>query len=241
MISIDGSYGEGGGQILRTAVTLSVLTKTPISINNIRANRSNPGIKPQHFTALSIMKKLSNATTEGLEIGSSSLSFSPGAFIEGRYHFDVGTAGSLPLICQTIFPLALNISKPLEISLKGGTDVKWSPSWDYLNFIFLHVLQQCGIHIEAKLIKRGYYPKGGGEVFLKINPCKELQGIIFDKKTVYETVNGRVHFGNLPEHVGKRIRHQVIKLLMKEKLSADISIDSQSTLSSGVGITLWSI
>ena len=240
MISIDGSYGEGGGQILRTAVSLSILTNIPVSITNIRENRSNPGIKPQHYTALSLLKQLSNATTEGLEIGSSHLSFKPGTFVSGRYQFDVGTAGSLPLICQTVLPLALHIAEPLEVSLRGGTDVKWSPSWDYFTQVFLPLVQQCGLQVDTTLVRRGYYPKGGGDILLRIDPCHKLQGILYDKPAEYHIVNGKVHLGMLPDHVGKRMAHQAIKGLLKEDLQADISIDSQDTLSPGTGLTLWS-
>jgi len=239
MISIDGSYGEGGGQILRTVVALSILSKLPVHISNIRANRPNTGIKPQHYTAISLLKELSNATTEGLEIGSSSLSFTPGTMKSGRFHFDVGTAGSIPLISQTVIPLALHIKEPLEIFLRGGTDVKWAPSWDYLTYVFLPLLNQCGIRVDCLLLKRGYYPKGGGEASFKIYPCKDLRGFIFDAPAIFGKVEGIIHLGTLPDHIGKRMKHQIIKDLLKENIQTEISIDIQQTLSSGTGITLW--
>lgn len=240
MLSIDGSYGEGGGQILRTAVSLSLITHTPIKITHIRENRPNPGIKSQHYTALSIMKLLCQATTEGLEIGSPTLSFTPDSIASGYFHFDVGTAGSMILVFQTCIPCALHIQTPIILTLKGGTDVKWSPSWDYFNFVFLPLLKRCGLQVEASLLKRGYYPKGGGEAVLTIHPCQTLNGIIFDEPVQYKTVEGRVHLGNLAQPIGIRMKHEVMKLLLKDSIQTDITIDSQLTLSSGAGITLWS-
>ena len=241
MLTIDGSHGEGGGQILRTAISLSVVTHTPVTITNIRANRPKPGLKPQHYTALLLMKQLSQAKTEGLEIGSSTLSFSPGMIKSGRYQFDVGTAGSITLVFQTCLPSALQISSPLEIQLTGGTDVRWSPSWDYLIFVFLPFLRQCGLHVDATLVRRGYYPKGGGRAVLRIHPCEKIQGILFDQPPVYKTIGGRVHVGALPDHVGVRMKHHVVKSLLKQGFHADISLDAQTTLSPGAGVSLWAV
>ncbi|MDG6229211.1 MAG: RNA 3'-terminal phosphate cyclase [Candidatus Thermoplasmatota archaeon] len=240
MITIDGSYGEGGGQILRTAVCLSVITQTPVKIINIRANRPNPGIKPQHYTALLLLKQLSQARTEGLEIGSTTLSFYPQDIKSGRYTVDVGTAGSITLICQSILPCVLRISDPLEVIVRGGTDVHWSPSWDYLCSVFLSALQRCGVEVDATLNQRGYYPKGGGEVFLRFSPCKGFQNICFDTPASYDHVKGIVHIGNLPSHVSTRMKHQAVRSLLTNNLQSDISVDMRSTLSSGAGITLWS-
>ena len=123
---IDGSYGEGGGQILRSAVALSVLTKEPIEITNIRANRPNPGIKPQHYTAIKIIRQLCNAETDGLNIGSSRLIFSPGEIKSGEYRFDIGTAGSIVLVFQACLLSLVETKDVITIRLTGGTDVKCS-------------------------------------------------------------------------------------------------------------------
>ena len=171
MLEIDGSYGEGGGQILRNAVAFSTLTKKPIKIINIRANRPNPGIKPQHYISIKAISELCNAKIKGLGIGSSDLFYEPGDFIGGKYKFEIGTAGSIPLVYQAIILASVNTKEPVTINLTGGTDVKWSPSWDYLKYIFLSHLKKIGLKVDAKLIKRGYYPKGGGEAEITINPC----------------------------------------------------------------------
>jgi len=142
LLHIDGSYGEGGGQILRTAVALSVLTKTPLEINNIRANRPKPGIKSQHYTAIKIMEELCNAETDGLTIGSSNLTFSPGKITSGDYHFDIGTAGSIMLVLQACILCSLRTNSPITLKVTGGTDVKWSPSWDYFKHVFLTLIKK---------------------------------------------------------------------------------------------------
>ncbi|RLI64006.1 MAG: RNA 3'-phosphate cyclase, partial [Candidatus Asgardarchaeum californiense] len=128
MIEIDGSYGEGGGQILRNTVALSTITKKPVKIVNIRANRPNPGIKAQHYVAIKSIQELCDARVEGLEIGSSELTFYPGEIKGGKYRFDIGTAGSITLVFQAFILASVKTKNPIKITLTGGTDVKWSPT-----------------------------------------------------------------------------------------------------------------
>ena len=142
MLHIDGSQGEGGGQILRNAVALSVLTNKPVEIENIRANRPNPGIKAQHYIAIKSIQELCNAETKGLEVGSDKLIFSPGEIKGGRHKFDIGTAGSIVLVFQASILASLNISEPVTINVTGGTDVRWSPSWDYFEHVFLPLIKK---------------------------------------------------------------------------------------------------
>lgn len=239
MIHIDGSYGEGGGQILRNAVALSVLKKTPVEILNIRANRPNPGIKPQHYTAIKIIKKLSIAETDGLNIGSSSLIFSPGEIKGGEYIFDIGTAGSIVLVFQAFILSLLKTKDVITLRLTGGTDVKWSPSWDYFNNVFLQLLQKMGVSVDVKLIQRGYYPKGGGEAILTVKPIDSIQPLLLDNQQDFNLVNGIVHLANLPDHVGKRMKHAAINTLIRKNLKASIEVKKTTSLSAGTGITLW--
>ena len=240
MLYIDGLYGEGGGQILRNAVAFSILTKNPIEIKNIRAKRSNPGIQPQHYAAISIMKKLCNAETENLEIGSSHLKFIPKKLQEGKYAFDIGTAGSIPLVFQACILSALQSKKTISIKLVGGTDVRWSPSWDYFTHVFLPLIGKMGIIVNTKLIKRGYYPKGGGEAIITINPYKKIIPLQINEKQEVTDIKGIINIANLPEHIGKRMKHEVIKILSKKNLDVSITIERTTALSAGVGITLWS-
>ena len=240
MLHIDGSYGEGGGQILRYAVSLSVYTQKPVEITNIRKKRPNPGLRPQHLTAISCMKALCNAKTEGLSIGSLKLTFSPGMIQPGEYFFDVGTAGSIILVFQACILSALQTKKPITIRLIGGTDVKWSPSWDYFSFIFLPLIQKMGVKIDATLIKRGYYPKGNGEATITIHPIKKISALKLVKKQLFKQVDGIIHIANLPSHISKRMKHSALKEIIKNNMQSSIQIKETATSSPGVGITLWS-
>lgn len=238
-MEIDGSYGEGGGQILRTAVALSAITKKPIQIKNIRANRPNPGIKPQQYVAIKSIRDICNAKTNGLEIDSSNLEFLPKEVKGGEYKFDIGTAGSTILVFQACILASLKTNEPLTITLTGGTDVKWSPSWDYFKHVFLPLIRKTGVSVNARLIKRGYYPKGGGKVSLTIHPNKKIQPLQLDKKQEFSKVNGIINISNLPDHISNRIKHAAIKALFKKNLKSSIEIEQTSSLSSGTGITLW--
>lgn len=239
MIEIDGSYGEGGGQVLRTAISLSTLTKKPIKITNIRANRPNPGIKPQHYISIQSIKELCNAEITGLEISSPTLTFKPGNFKGGDYNFKIGTAGSIPLAFQAIILASMKTEEPVKIRISGGTDVKWAPSWDYFQYVFLHLLQKIGVTVEAKLLKRGYYPKGGGEAEITVNPCKNIRPLKLDKIQVFKDINGIINISNLPDHISTRIKNSAIKTLLKSNHMCSIAVEETKSLSTGTGITLW--
>jgi len=239
VLQVDGSYGEGGGQILRTAVAFSALTKKPVKITNIRANRPNPGIRPQHFVAIQSIKELCSAEVKGLEIGSSHLTFAPGEIKGGRYKFDIGTAGSITLVFQAYLLSILDTPESVTLRVTGGSDTKWSPSWDYFQYVFLPLVQKAGLPVKARLIRRGYYPKGGGEAELTIEPSRDVKPLQLDKKQEFSEVNGIIHLGNLPDHIGTRMKHVAIKTLIKKNLKASIEIEKTTSLSSGTGITLW--
>ena len=134
-LKINGSHGEGGGQIIRSAITLSCITKKPIHIENIRKNRKVSGLKPQHLTAISILQKIANAKVVGAEIGSTELKFIPGDIKDLDLKADIGTAGSIPLILQVLIPVVAVSQKKLDLEIKGGTDVLWSPSIDYTQYV----------------------------------------------------------------------------------------------------------
>ena len=240
MIDVDGSYGEGGGQILRNAIALGVLLNEDINITNIRANRPNPGIKPQHYTAIKIIEKICNAETDGLKIGSSNLYFSPSDINEGFFKFDIGTAGSIVLVFQACLLSFLNSKKNIKIKLKGGTDVKWSPSWDYFERVFLTLIKKMGLYFETKLIHRGYYPKGGGEAILSIKPCKKLKPLNIREIQYFNEIFGIINISNLPEHIATRMKDYSINKAKENGLKSFIEISSSNSLSPGVGITIWS-
>jgi RNA 3'-terminal phosphate cyclase (ATP) len=239
MLSIDGSYGEGGGQIVRTAVALSVLTNQPVEIRNIRAGRSNPGLRPQHYTAICCIRDICDAEVEGLSVHSTSLRFTPRDVKPGIYTFDVGTAGSMILIFQACLLSVFHASAPLTIKLRGGTDVRWAPSWDYFAHVFLPLINKMGIKTDVTLIKRGYYPTGGGEAQLTIHPVSRLLLFSAEEPEEFTEINGIVHIANLPEHISTRMKHAAIKTALKQNLRSTIQIDAAPSSSSGTGITLW--
>ena len=241
MLDIDGSYGEGGGQVLRYAVALSVYTKKPVEITNIRARRHKPGIRPQHLTAISCIASMCNAKTEGLSIGSSRLSFFPGNIKAGEYKFDVGTAGSITLIFQACIISALQTKKPIKINITGGTDVKWSPSWDYFKKIFLPLISSMGVKVEANLIKRGYYPKGGGKAEIKIHPINKIKSLTLDNNPAFKKIEGIINISNLPNNISIRMKHTIFKKSINNNFQTSIDIEESKSDSPGVGITLWSI
>ncbi len=240
MLTIDGSYGEGGGQIIRTAVALSVLTKQPIEITNIRSGRPIPGLRPQHYTALSCIKTICDAEIEGLSVHSTNLRFTPHDIKPGTYTFDIGTAGSMTLVFQACLLSVFHASAPLTIILRGGTDVRWAPSWDYFSHVFLPLISKIGIQTETKLLRRGYYPTGGGEATLTIRPVEKLISFIAENPQSFSEISGIIHRANLPDHISTRMKHAAIKTAMRQNLRSTIQIEAMPSSSAGTGITLWS-
>ena len=170
MVKIDGSYGEGGGQILRTALFLSLVTSTPFKIFNIRSSRKNPGLKRQHLTIIRALKILTTSTASGDRLGSTELEFKPGKILGGNIELDVETAGSIPLVLQTLIPVLIFAQKSSRLIIYGGTDVPGGMTMDYLRFVFLPYLTRFTNKISIKVKRRGYYPKGNGKVEIEIIP-----------------------------------------------------------------------
>jgi RNA 3'-terminal phosphate cyclase (ATP) len=237
MIEIDGSYGEGGGQILRTALSLAAVTQEDVTINNIRANRPNPGIKAQHLASIEAIAKLCDAKVEGLHKGSKQISFSPLEIRGVDLHIDIGTAGSIALLIQCIMPAAIYSKSKINLNIKGGTDVAWAPSVDYLKNITLKAVSEMGYKSKIEIVDRGYYPIGGGIVEMEIKPSR-LKGYDFEK--IKEKVSGISHCSNLPEHVAIRQSTAAIKLIESAGFDCDIKTDRTNYNSKGSGITLWS-
>ncbi|MEW6722701.1 MAG: RNA 3'-terminal phosphate cyclase, partial [Candidatus Micrarchaeota archaeon] len=171
-IEIDGSYGEGGGQIIRTALTLSAITQKAVRIMNIRANRPNPGLQPQHLTACRAVRSICRGTLGAAEVGSRGISFEPGPIVGGKYDFDIGTAGSVTLVAQTVLPILLFAEKGSEVRITGGTHVMKSPSYDYFERVFVPALKNFGVEAGCRMLKPGYYPRGGGVMEFSVEPQK---------------------------------------------------------------------
>ncbi len=228
MLKIDGSYGEGGGQILRTALSLSCVTRTPIEIYNIRKRRRNPGLQPQHLAGVKACAKISSAEVEGGVLGSTELKFIPGELKSGNYEFNVaeerGSAGSVSLVLQSVLLPLLFAKNKSEITIKGGTQVPFSPPFDYVARVLLPFLRKLGIEAEAEIIKYGFYPKGGGEIRLNVKPVRELNPVNLESRGKLIRINGTCAVSNLPVEVAKREKAEIESIFGKENLNCEIEI-----------------
>jgi RNA 3'-terminal phosphate cyclase (ATP) len=212
-IVVDGSLGEGGGQVFRTSLTLSLLTKIPFRIINIRANRRSPGLKNQHLTSLLAACQISNAAVEGGSLGSQEVFFSPGEITPGRYSFEIPTAGSTALVLQTIFlPLAL-ASDPSRVMIRGGTHVPWSPVFHYLDWQWLNWMRKMGCDGSVLLNKCGYFPKGGGEITCEIRPAELIEPQNMIKRGKLIQISGISGVSNLDLDIAKRKRKRLVSRL----------------------------
>ncbi|WP_440953069.1 RNA 3'-terminal phosphate cyclase [Methanococcoides sp. FTZ1] len=242
MIHIDGSYGEGGGQILRTSVALSAVTGEAVTINNIRSNRPKPGLSAQHVKAIETAALICDATVEGIGIGSTAITFSPQEMKGGCYNIDIGTAGSIALLLQCIMPAAAYSDSDIELRITGGTDVSWSPSIDYLNNVTLRALSKMGYRCNIDTRKRGYYPRGGGVVHATIYPS-EMRSCDFSEEDMNSEEGGKVtgisHSSNLPEHVAQRQADSARDLIQKAGYECEIDTECSEYPSTGSGITLY--
>ncbi|WP_406656058.1 RNA 3'-terminal phosphate cyclase [Methanolobus sp. ZRKC2] len=237
MIKIDGSYGEGGGQILRTAVSLSAVIGEKVSIRNIRKNRPNPGLKAQHLKSIETAALICGAEVEGLQPGSTEITFSPVEIRGLDAIIDIGTAGSISLLAQCIMPAASASREKFNLRIKGGTDVAWSPSTDYLKNVTLKALSHMGYNASLETIDRGYYPKGGGLARLTIEPAK-LTGYDFFRKEC--DISGISHASNLPENVARKQAESAEMVLKEKGFDCNIVQENKKYLSTGSGINLWS-
>jgi RNA 3'-terminal phosphate cyclase (ATP) len=231
MIEIDGSHGEGGGQIIRTSLTLAAITKKEVKIVNIRAKRSNPGLQPQHLMACKAVRNVCRGTLEGAEIGSKELVFHPGEIIGGKYEFDIGTAGSVTLVAQTLIPILLNAKKESTVRIRGGTHVLKSPGYDYFENVFVPAIKEMGAQVKTKITRSGYYPKGGGEIELEIKPSKILGVASWPSD---ERVKVIIRLGNLPIRIAMREK----KIFMEKDIEG-IRIMEENTYSPGNAVTAW--
>jgi len=224
-IEIDGSYGEGGGQILRTALALSAILRKPFTIQNIRSKRKNPGLQAQHLEAVKALARITEAQTEGVQFGSQKITFIPQKILPGDYQFEVRTAGSTTLLFQAIF-LPLCMAKGTSrLTLVGGTHVPWSPPFHYLTDVLIPTLGRMGISVNATIERWGFYPKGGGKVQLKINPVGELKPISLIHRGSLKKIIGLSAIARLPKHVAERQKEQAFKRIQRKlKIDAEIHI-----------------
>ena len=238
-LKINGGHGEGGGQIIRTAITLSCITKKPIHIENIRKNRKVSGLRPQHVTAIKILQKISNAKVIGGEIGSTELKFIPNDIKSLELVEDVGTAGSISLILQVLIPVIAVSKKKFKLKIKGGTDVLWSPSFDYTQYVLREAFSKMGINFSLELSKRGYYPKGGGEVILQVSSSNVNSISLTKRKT--KSIKLLCTFSKLlREDVENKVK-KIKEKLIENNFSVDVTIKNEDAIDSGASLLIYSI
>lgn len=245
MISIDGAYGEGGGQVLRTSLSLAIITNQPIRIERIRAGRQKPGLAAQHLTAVRAAAAICHAEVRGDTLGSMTLEFIPGSSVQaGSYTFDVtqarqgGSAGTVTLVLQTILlPLALADGNS-EVTLRGGTHISFSPSFSYIEQVYLPMLKKMGVQAEVKLNAWGWYPQGGGEVELRVSGGSKPSGFNLLERGDLRQVRGLAVVTQLPSHIPQRMAMRAENLLHQANLRAIVQPLRERGVAPGAGLFL---
>jgi len=215
-VFIDGSMGEGGGQILRTSLALACITGRNLHIENIRAARRKPGLAKQHLICVRAASEICGGKCEGAVIGSQVLDFQPGRIHGGNFTFDIGSAGSATLVIQTILPALFLADEPSTVTVTGGTHNPWAPPYDFLAETFLPAIGTAGFDADCKLEKYGFFPAGGGKIALNVRPRHKMpnQSIDFCEPAENIQIHGRVYTAKLPAHIAQRQK----KLLLQSKL-----------------------
>ncbi|HET9042845.1 MAG TPA: RNA 3'-terminal phosphate cyclase [Burkholderiales bacterium] len=239
VIEIDGSHGEGGGQTVRTAVALSAITGKSVRLQNVRANRDRPGLAPQHLAAVRAVGSLCAAEYTGLALRSQAFTFAPGALRGGAFRIDVGTAGSVTLVLQALLPVLTCAPVPSRVTVVGGTDVRAAPPFDYLGHVLLALLGRMGIGVECRLIRRGYYPRGGGEVEVTVAPARP-RPLELDASGGPPHIDGLAHVANLPAHIAERMRAAALARLDAYPAHIDTAtLGGAEAIGPGGAIVVW--
>lgn len=205
MISIDGSQGEGGGQILRTSLALSILTGKPFKLINIRANRKPPGLRPSHMMSVRAAAEICGGSFKGGSAGSSTLHFEPGEVKPGNYRFSIGTAGATGLVLHTVcLPLALRGNAPSTVTITGGTHVSTSPCFHFNAVTWAGYLRKMQVEVDLEMLRPGFYPRGGGEIRATIQPCSQIRGVRLMTCPELTTAGGLSAVAGLPVGIAER-------------------------------------
>jgi RNA 3'-phosphate cyclase len=212
-VEIDGSQGEGGGQVLRTSLALSILTRQPVHLYNIRLGRSKPGLQPQHLKSVEAASAISAAQVRGAAINSRELFFEPGEVRPGSYQFDIGTAGSTSLVLQTIY-LPLSMARETShLEIIGGTHVPHSPCYHYLDGQWNPYIKKIGLEIDLKMEAAGFTPRGGGRIVARIRPARQLAPIESVERGALLRLSGLSAVANLDAEIARRQKHQALRRL----------------------------
>ena len=205
MLEIDGSLGEGGGQILRTSLALALVTGKQFHLHSIRAGREKPGLQPQHLMSVRAAATVGQAAVKGDRPGSRELWFEPGQVQAGKYTFSIGTAGATALVLQTVYlPLALRGAAASEVAIQGGTHVTQAPCFHFLDATWRHYLEQIGIQVQPRMVRPGFYPRGGGLIEATIQPCPHPKGIRLLQRGAVTQASGFSAVAGLPENIAQR-------------------------------------
>ncbi len=237
-LSIDGSLGEGGGQVLRTSLTLALITGRPFTLNNIRQRRAKPGLLAQHLKAVEAAREVGKANVDGARLGSQSLVFEPTGLYSGDFHFDIGTAGSTSLVLQTILPPLSFAAASSAVTLIGGTHVPWSPCFHFLDLHWLHYMRKIGFDIRLELGAAGFYPRGGGHVLATVWPISRLSPLCLTNRGPLKTIRGISAVANLDLSVAERQKIQTLKRLSNLPAPVEIAILRLSSPSKGTLLLL---
>lgn len=236
-LPIDGSYGEGGGQILRTALSLSCVTGRAIEIYNIRKGRPKPGLQPQHLTSVKAAKEICDAEVEGAELGSELIKFSPHKIRSGKFLFDVAekkaSAGSVGLIFQTIFPPLAFSGAESEAVLLGGTHVPWSPPFHYLKYVFLPMVRKLGAEAEIEIERWGWYPIGKGKIVVRIRTKRQGENLNLEYRGELKRLSAISAVSNLPISIAQRQSDKAIEILDRYGLKIDVELAEAPSLGKG--------
>lgn len=226
MIKLDGSQGEGGGQILRSALALSAITSEPFIMENIRAQRAKPGLKAQHVMSVQAVSDITQAEVEGAFKHSSRLKFSPKSIIPGKYTWDIQTAGSTSLVLQTIvYPLSLT-DRPSSVTIIGGTHVPWSPCYHYLELQWNHYMKMMGLKVELEMHRAGFFPKGGGMISAQIAPATQMKSVNLIERGDLVTIQGISFAANLDQSIAERQQRRTKIRLGQYNLISNIRLVS---------------
>lgn len=244
MIEVDGSQKSGSGTILRMSVALSAVIGQPLHIYNIRQNRPEPGLKPQHLEAVLTAAKLCDAELKGAELGSRELWFKPKKVKSGKIDAEIGTAGSIPMLLMTVLPICASAEQTVQVHVsKGGTDVSHSPTTNYLRFVLLPTLKRMGLEASLNVHKYGYYPKGMGEATLTVAPCKSLKPVLLESFGKSKEVRGISVCTFLADRKVAERQARAAKeyLSQKDVPVGDVRIvnDTSNPVQKGSSLVLW--